>query len=120
VLSSCGAKGACALTQARLSFTHIGGPEPSGRRAGMDAGDADGADALLSLAKLANAAESSGMLDDDFHPQQDTHMEQIDTPSIATRPRRNAKPPPKADVSPTIMIVAPSLLSQASGDLAWW
>jgi hypothetical protein len=54
------------MLQARLSFTHIGGPQP-GRRGTMDAGDADGADALLSLAKLANA-ESSGMMDEDMTP----------------------------------------------------
>ncbi len=87
----------CALLQARLSFTHIGGPESS-RRAGMDAGDADGADALLSLAKLANAESSGILMDEDVDLQQDTYMDQIDTPSLAARPRRSAKPPPKADV----------------------
>ncbi|CAL5228881.1 g12095 [Coccomyxa viridis] len=85
--------------QARLSFTHIGGPESS-RRAGMDAGDADGADALLSLAKLANAESSGILMEEDIDLQQDTYMDQIDTPSIAARPRRSAKPPPKADDSP--------------------
>ena len=64
----------------------------------MDAGDADGADALLSLAKLANAESSGILMDEDIDLQQDTYMDQIDTPSLAARPRRSAKPPPKADV----------------------
>ncbi len=64
----------------------------------MDAGDADGADALLSLAKLANAESSGILMEEDIDLQQDTYMDQIDTPSIAARPRRSAKPPPKADV----------------------
>lgn len=87
------------MLQARLSFTHIGGPQP-GRRGAMDAGDADGADALLSLAKLANA-ESSGMMDDDVSFQHDSYADHIDTPSIIARPRRAARAPPKADVSST-------------------
>lgn len=83
--------------QARLSFTHIGS-SPHARRGGMDAGDADGADALLSLAKLANAESSGGMMEDMGDEQHDAYMDNIDTPSLVNRPRRSAKPPPKADV----------------------
>lgn len=86
-----------ALVQARLSFTHIGS-SPHGRRGGMDAGDADGADALLSLAKLANAESSAGMMENMGDVQHDSYMDNIDTPSLVNRPRRSAKPPPKADV----------------------
>lgn len=93
-----------ALPQARLSFTHIGGPQPGGRRGAMDAGDADGADALLSLAKLANAESSAGIIDiegeDVLH---DSYADHLDTPFLVNRPRRSAKPPPKADVSPVDM-----------------
>ena len=64
----------------------------------MDAGDADGADALLSLAKLANAESSGGMMEDMGDVQHDVYMDNIDTPSLVNRPRRSAKPPAKADV----------------------
>lgn len=74
----------------------------------MDAGDADGADALLSLAALANEAANIALppLPASAARELESKLDDLakqagaePSSSGRERPRRHTKPPPRADVS---------------------
>lgn len=102
---------ACCLTeygvvQARLQFFDDT-PKESRRRGLVDAGDADGADALLSLAALANEAANMPLpplpelAARELESKLNDLAAQASEPSaVRDRPRRTSKAPPRADVRP--------------------
>lgn len=74
----------------------------------MDAGDADGADALLSLAALANEAANIALppLPASAARELESKLDDLakqagaePSSSGRERPKRHTKPPPRADVS---------------------
>ncbi|EIE20316.1 hypothetical protein COCSUDRAFT_67577 [Coccomyxa subellipsoidea C-169] len=93
--------------QARLQF-YDDAPRETRRRGLVDAGDADGADALLSLAALANEAANMPLpplpelAARELESKLNDLAAQAAEPSSALRdrPKRASKPPPRADESP--------------------
>ncbi|KAK9904239.1 hypothetical protein WJX75_007439 [Coccomyxa subellipsoidea] len=92
--------------QARLQFFDDT-PKESRRRGLVDAGDADGADALLSLAALANEAANMPLpplpelAARELESKLNDLAAQASEPSaVRDRPRRISKAPPRADESP--------------------